>query len=96
MARHQLTLRSQEKPRLGWATPPKLGNGKGVVSARADGQAHWEMWWLLLNPHMAISEVGRPGELPKEAHPGQGSRAQEAPFLDSPNLTKRQTLTGCS
>lgn len=37
MARHQLTLRSQEKPRLGQATPPRLlgngeGEGKGLVS----------------------------------------------------------------
>lgn len=32
MARQQLTLRAQETPRLGWATPPRLlGNGEWSV-----------------------------------------------------------------
>lgn len=44
----------------------------GGQHARADGQVHWEMWWLLLNPQTAIRSVQGPRELPKEAHPWAG------------------------
>lgn len=77
MARHQLTLRSQEKPMLGWATPPRLlGNGEGVghgSCARTDGQAHWETWWFPLNPHWPSARWGDPRNSPRRLTHGKGA-----------------------
>lgn len=74
------------KAGLGDPTQVRKWEGGGQC-ARADGQAHWEMWWLLLNPHVAISLVGRPRELPKEAHPwaGVSSTGGSFPGFHKPN-----------
>lgn len=86
VARHQLTLRSQEKPRLGWATPPKLGNGKGMVSVPGQmGRPIGKCGGSCLTLPWPLARWGT-------SRATQGGPSMGRGVLDSPNLTKHQTL----
>lgn len=78
MARHQPTLRSQEKPMLGWATPPRLlgnaeGGGEKVGSVPAQmGRPIGKCGGSHLTPTWPSARWGDPRSSPRRLTMGRG------------------------